>query len=113
MSVFGDNLKRIRIQKGMSQEYLASLMGYKGGKATISRIENGHNGVNQATVLRFCEVLNVSPIDLLKKNNNILILSTHEQEVIKAYRNHPEFQSAIDSMLKVEKKSGDCGIKIS
>lgn len=106
MSTFGENLKNIRIKKNLSQEELANLMGYKSGKSAISRIENGHNGVPQSTVIKFCEVLHVSPIDLLR--TPAVVLSEHEEQLILKYRELSEdAKDIIDKSLGLIKKNGE------
>lgn len=60
----GDNIKRLRMIKGWSQQELADRMGYK-HRSTIGKIETGTNDVTQATVVRFADVFGVSVKDIL------------------------------------------------
>ena len=61
--LFGTNLKRLRLEKGMSQDELAKKLGYK-GKSAINKIETGVNDMPRDMVLRCAEVLGVSPLSL-------------------------------------------------
>ena len=61
--LFGINLKRLRLEKGMSQDELAKKLGYK-GRSAINKIETGVNDMPRDMVLRCAEVLGVSPLSL-------------------------------------------------
>lgn len=55
----GKRIKNKRIENGLTQEELATKMGYK-TKSTINKIENGVNDVAQKNIYKFAEVLNTS-----------------------------------------------------
>jgi transcriptional regulator with XRE-family HTH domain len=61
--LFGINLKKLRLEKGMSQDELAKKLGYK-GRSAINKIETGVNDMPRDMVLRCAEVLGVSPLSL-------------------------------------------------
>ncbi|MBU5469164.1 helix-turn-helix domain-containing protein [Falcatimonas sp. MSJ-15] len=59
--------KRIRLKReelNMTQEELASRLGYK-SKTTIAKIENGTNDIVQSKVAAFADVLNTTPAYLM------------------------------------------------
>lgn len=59
--------KRIRARRealNMTQEELASRLGYK-SKTTIAKIENGTNDIVQSKVIEFAKVLNTTPAYLM------------------------------------------------
>ena len=59
--------KRIRLRReelGMTQEELASRLGYK-SKTTIAKIENGTNDIVQSKVIEFAQILNTTPAYLM------------------------------------------------
>lgn len=58
-----ENVKRYRIEAGMTQKDLAMAMGYK-SPSTIAKIESGENSVDLETCKKLAEILNVSPIML-------------------------------------------------
>ena len=64
MPKIGENIARYRKMRGMTQEELASRMGYK-SKSTINKIELGINDVVQSNVVRFAEVLGTTPARLM------------------------------------------------
>lgn len=61
--LFGINLKRLRTERGMSQEELAKKLGYK-GRSAINKIETGVNDMPREMVVRCADALGVSPLDL-------------------------------------------------
>lgn len=89
---FRDNLKRLRVEKGLSQQELADLSGMS--KNHISRMENGgQDNPNIRTVVAIASALDVTVDDLIfgeaaKVNasqivNKIEQLSDKDQESIK------------------------------
>lgn len=54
---FGKNLKKIRLEKGLSQVDLSSRMNVE--KTSISRLENGRVNFTFLTVIRLAKVLEV------------------------------------------------------
>ena len=59
MTNIGNNIRRARIAAQMTQEELATKMGYK-SKSTINKIELGKNDIPQSKIKQFAEVLNTS-----------------------------------------------------
>lgn len=59
---FGDNLRRIRLEKNLSQEELAHLA--EVSTNTISRIELGTNAPGLVMIVRLAEALEVNPGEL-------------------------------------------------
>ena len=64
MSTVGENILMIRKQLGLTQEELASKMGYK-SKSTINKIELGINDIPQSKIVKFAEVLGTTPSFLM------------------------------------------------
>ena len=58
------NIKKLRIDHGLSQDELAVLAGYK-NRSSIARIERGDVDVPQSAILKFAEIFGVSPGDLM------------------------------------------------
>ncbi len=63
-SRLGENLKKIRTKKGMSQGDIALKIG--ADRAYISGIENGKRNVTLSTVAKLAEALEASVEDLMK-----------------------------------------------
>ncbi|PIT92082.1 MAG: DNA-binding protein [Candidatus Harrisonbacteria bacterium CG10_big_fil_rev_8_21_14_0_10_42_17] len=61
---FGDNLKRIRLEKDMSQTDLAEKIG--ADKGYVSLLENGKKNPTLVTFEKIAKALGVSTDDLLK-----------------------------------------------
>ena len=82
----GDRIKQRRIELGMSQQELATAMGYT-SKSTINKIELGKNDVSQSKVVKFSKVLNTTPSylmdwDLDDENNDVPDYSKENNEYI-------------------------------
>lgn len=61
--IFGQNLKRLRIANGMSQDELSRRLGYT-NRSSINKIELGKNDMPRNKVALAAQVLGVSPLDL-------------------------------------------------
>ena len=89
MAKIGENIRKLREKRGLSQEELATRMGYK-SKSTINKIELGINDVAQSKVERFAEVLGTTPAVLMgwvdeqtsKKNDTLasIVLQLRKDE---------------------------------
>ena len=60
----GQNLKRIRTEKGMSQGDIVRALGMP--KSFISNIENGKTNPTLATITKLADFLKISAADLLQ-----------------------------------------------
>ena len=64
LKIFGENLRRIRTEKGLSQRDLSALCNID--NAEISRMENGQVNVSLTTVSQLADALEVPFLKLLK-----------------------------------------------
>lgn len=67
-NIIGKNLKRIRLEKRLTQNDIAAMLQLQGcefDRITISRIENGLRFVPDYEVKLLCKVLNISYSQLL------------------------------------------------
>lgn len=104
MSTVGDNILYMRKRLGMTQEELATRMGYK-SKSTINKIELGINDIPQSKIVRFAEVLGTTPAFLMgweDSNNNEgnltpeePMLSEGERMLLELFRRVPEDQQQL------------------
>lgn len=63
----GQTIAKYREEKGLSQEELAHLLGYK-SRSTINKIETGERDVPRKMIAQLSVILNVSPLELLGEN---------------------------------------------
>ena len=70
--MIGDIIKRLRKEKGWTQDELALKMGYS-SKSTINKIEKNINDVNQKTMSKFAKVFNCDVTELLNENPAIAV----------------------------------------
>lgn len=64
LNIFGDNVKKLRESKGLSQEELADLAGFD--RTYISLVERGKRNLSLKNICRFAKALNVKPFELIK-----------------------------------------------
>lgn len=62
--IFGENIKRIREEKGLSQVDLANLCDFERGNMT--RIEKGNTNPTLETMRKVAKALNVTVADLVQ-----------------------------------------------
>ena len=62
----GDRIRTLREQRGITQEDLASVVGYK-TRSSIAKIENGDSDPSQRMLLKIANALDVSPAELLEE----------------------------------------------
>ena len=99
----GNRIKSLREEKGISQDELAKLTGYT-SRSSINKIELGKTNLSQSRITKIANALGVTPAYIMGWNHedDKIDLSNHEKQVIKAYRNKPEMQPAVDKLLGVE-----------
>ena len=61
---FGENIKKIREEKGLSQEELANLADFD--RTYISLIERGKRNLSLLNLCRFAKALDLKPYELIK-----------------------------------------------
>ena len=70
MSTVGQNILSRRKELRMTQEELATKIGYK-SKSTINKIELGINDIPQSKVMKFAEALQTTPAKLMGLEDEI------------------------------------------
>ena len=80
MSTVGNNILNRRKCLGMTQEELAKKMGYK-SKSTINKIELGINDIPQSKIVKFAEVLETTPAQLMGWEDDEAKISTDEMHL--------------------------------
>ncbi len=113
MSKIGENIRKRRVQLGLTQEELANRVGYT-SKSTINKIEQGVNDVPQNKIVKFADALNTSPSVLMgwvddqtnKKNDalaNIVLLLRKDEDLLEMVealsKLNPEKRQAVKSVL--------------
>jgi len=102
---FGVKLKEYRTLHSISQEELAKKLNTT--KQVISRYENEQRSPKLSVAIEYSAKLGI-PLDILVDDKKSLepniILSSHEKEVITAYRNQPAMQEAVDRLLGIKEE---------
>lgn len=74
----GERIAKYREEKGLSQEELAKLLGYK-SRSTINKIETGQRDVPRKMIAQLSIILNVNPLDILGENEKSPSLETKRE----------------------------------
>lgn len=101
MAKIGENIRRLREKCGLSQEELATRMGYK-SKSTINKIELGINDIPQNKIAKFAECLHTTPAVLMGwvdeqtgKKNDVLV------NIVMKMRADDELLSMVETLSKL------------
>lgn len=97
-----ERIKEARLLRGMTQEELAKKIG-----VTKGAIANYENGVSVPKVEFLYPLMDALGIDAnfvygVSASDSSIAVSSHERDVVFAYRAHPEMQPAVDRLLGVE-----------
>ena len=102
MKSIGLRLKEARLAKNLKQEELAELIGAKSPSA-VSTWEVGKAKPDCVTLLRICEILHISPNQLLGFNVNVDTPSLNEWAILHKYRDIDEIgKDAVTAVLDAE-----------
>lgn len=100
----GARIRKYREEQKLSQKELAALIG-----VSNSRVSNWEQGINRpdADILAdICRALNVSPSELLNVHLSDDELSGQERKLLRAYRQKPELQQAVNILLGIDEPNG-------
>lgn len=96
----GSRIRKYRDLRGLSQKQLAEMIG-----VSNSRVSNWEQGINRpdANILAaICNVLDVSPSDMLDIRTSSDNITEKERELLRAYREKTEMQHAVDVLLGID-----------
>jgi transcriptional regulator with XRE-family HTH domain len=100
MADIGKNIAERRKELGLTQEELASRMGYR-SKSTINKIELGKNDIPQSKIVKFAEVLQTTPAWLMgwekiQKNNDTIA------DIVVRMRTDSDFMSVVEDLHSLD-----------
>ena len=93
----GIRIRKFRKKRNMTQKDLAKKIG-----VSNSRISNWEQGINRPDadmLVAICNALEVSPSDLLDLYLPFDTVNEKEVALVKAYRENPSLQNAVDLIL--------------
>lgn len=96
-----------RKELGLTLEEVGKIVGVS--KSTVKKWEDGFiSNMKRDKIALLSKALKLNPVVLItgeenirEQNNNNLLLSEHEKQVILAYRSRPDMQNAVDTLLNV------------
>ena len=69
----GKRIRELRIEKGLSQSQLASLLGYK-DHSTLAKVETGVNDITVETLFKYASALQVDISDILLNDDDLRLI---------------------------------------
>ncbi|MBR2576225.1 MAG: helix-turn-helix domain-containing protein [Firmicutes bacterium] len=93
----GARIRAFREARGLTQKELADRLQINNNR--VSNWEQGINRPDADMLADICRVLQVSPSELLNIRLTDEEFSSRERALIRAYREHPEMQNAVDVLL--------------
>ncbi len=95
MADIGKRIRKKREALGMTQEELASKLGYK-NKSSIAKIETGTNDIVQSKVVEFATVLNTTVAYLMGWDNE----EPEKKEITLTPRDERDIKKDLDSIME-------------
>lgn len=105
MSTIGDNVRRIRNELGMTQEELATKMGYK-SKSTINKIELGKNDIPQSKIVQLAKALHTTPKELMgwEEQKQEYLINKEAEQIAEEILNNTELKALFDVVKDMPKE---------
>ena len=113
MNDIGDIIRSRRLKLNLTLEEVGKYVGVE--KSTVKKWENGFiSNMKRDKIALLSEILQVSPLTFIygtltlneeKQSDSDFHLSSHEKQLIIAYRSHPEMHPAVDTLLGIEHES--------
>jgi transcriptional regulator with XRE-family HTH domain len=97
--MIGDNIRKLREEKGMSQLELAKKLFVS--DRTVSSWEVNRTEPKMGMIEQICVALHCQKSDIVGGDHQMK-LSPHERTVIIAYRQNQSMQEAVDRLLGIE-----------
>lgn len=95
----GKRVRKIRLQKGISQEQFGELIGIK--KAAVSKIENGDSSLSRSNLISICKQFNINEEWLLYGKGEMFIPESRENEIRRFFENA---MSSDTDLAKIQRK---------
>lgn len=102
----GELIHNRRIELNLTLEEVGNAVGVS--KSTVKKWEDGFiSNMRRDKIASLSKVLHINPVSLingelvLQHQSNDFFLSEHEKQLVIAYRQHPEMQDAVDTLLGI------------
>lgn len=110
MAFMKERLKQRRLDMGLTLQEVADIIGVE--KPTVQRYESGViKSIDTLTVEKLASAVKCNPTFLIGWSDEItqpsscnILCTPKEKQLIRAYRNKPEMQKAVDTILGIETK---------
>lgn len=98
--IIGRNLKRLRINAGLTQDGLGDLLGIDG--VSIAHIEGAIRGMGKDLMSRLCDVLNVRPYEFYLEEEEPIPVKRSEKELLYKIREAESLQLGEDIVSYID-----------
>lgn len=98
--MFDDRLKKMREARGLTQKDVSEALEIN--PRTYASYEKNEREPNSEVLIQFSKYYGVTVDYLLGITHKQEGLTQHESDLIEAYRNNPDMQTAVDRLLKIE-----------
>lgn len=102
----GELIHNRRIELNLTLEEVGNAVGVS--KSTVKKWEDGFiSNMRRDKIAALSKVLRINPVSLINvelvliNQKNDFYVTDHEKDVIIAYRQHPDMQNAVDTLLNV------------
>ncbi|WP_296619537.1 helix-turn-helix transcriptional regulator [Marivirga sp.] len=89
----GDHIRKIRLKKGYSQQFIADSIGTSQSK--FNRIENGKSDILLNDLLEICQILRINYIELLQSSHSDQSIEKDEIEIPELYKGMKSLKSEL------------------
>ena len=97
-----DRIKRLRTERGWSQDALAEKVGYQ-GRSTISKVEHGDRDIGQSMIQKFADAFGVKPSYLISgeddETEKKLVIRLNDEKELKLVKLMQALSPAQKDML--------------
>ncbi len=112
MSILNERIRSRRLELGLTLLHVANALGVR--EATAQRYESGEiKNIKHDTIYQLSKILQCSPAYLMgwekapNQKSSDFALSSHEKDLVVAYREKPNMQSAVDTLLGISSQDTD------
>ena len=99
----GNKIKRLRTEKGLTQDELAKLLGYS-SRSTINKIESNINTISYDKLKKLVEIFNIDMNELIEDENTSN--DNYTEELLDFIYQSPAAYNAIETIKRYLNKEG-------
>lgn len=99
MNNIGENIRKIRELKNLTQDYMSTTLGVS--QKTYSNIENAGNDISYARILKIADILEVNVTKVLELNTEVFLSNNSQQGGISQLNNAASYNYIDKEQVKL------------